>query len=139
VQRIRLHEIDARIEGRALRDGEVVTACQAACPADAIVFGSIADPSSQVSALHALPQSYMVLQEELGTLPRTRYLAHLRNRNEEAAARLDGVPLGGEPMGFKSDARPEGAVPAPVGAGPSRPDPDAPLDAAAAHLSEESR
>lgn len=81
VQRIRLTEIDKRIEGRAIQDGDVRTACQAACPTEAIVFGLVSDPQSAVSRLHAEPHSYLLLQEELGTLPRTRYLAHLRNEN----------------------------------------------------------
>lgn len=83
VQRIRLTEIDKRIEGAPLRDGDVRTACQAACPTQAIVFGPVSDPDSAVSGLHREPHSYLLLNEELGTLPRTRYLAHLRNVNDE--------------------------------------------------------
>jgi molybdopterin-containing oxidoreductase family iron-sulfur binding subunit len=83
VQRIRRADIEARIEDRPIRDGEVRTACQAACPTGAIVFGLVSLPESEVSALHDLPHSYGVLEHELGTAPRTRYLAHLRNVNEE--------------------------------------------------------
>jgi len=86
VQRIRGAQIEARIQQRELRDGEVRTACQVACPTNAIVFGLISDPESPVSKLHALSRSYGVLQAELGTEPRTRYLAYLRNPNPE----LDG-------------------------------------------------
>jgi len=86
VQRIRTAQIEARIERRELRDGEVRTACQAACPTGAIVFGQVSDPNSGVAALQGLPHSYAVLQHELGTEPRTRYLAHLRNENEEVPA-----------------------------------------------------
>jgi Fe-S-cluster-containing dehydrogenase component len=82
VQRIRETEIHARIDGRAIRDGEIRTACQQSCPAGAIVFGSIADPRSEVTALHANERTYSVLHE-LGTEPRTRYLVRLKNPNPE--------------------------------------------------------
>ena len=85
VQRIRAAQIEARIHGRALRDGEVRTACQVACPTHAIVFGLVSDPDSEVSRLRRSPRSYALLNAELGTEPRTRYLAHLRNRREEEA------------------------------------------------------
>ncbi|MEZ4333616.1 MAG: 4Fe-4S dicluster domain-containing protein [Myxococcota bacterium] len=80
VQRIRRAEIRARGEGRPLRDGEVVTACQQACPTGAIVFGSIDDPDSAVARARDVPHAYGVLAE-LGTRPRTRYLARIRNPN----------------------------------------------------------
>ena len=86
VQRIRAATIDARLEGRAVRDGEVRTACQAACSTGAIVFGLVSDPKSAVSRLHDESRSYGVLQHQLGTEPRTRYLAHLRNTNQEIEA-----------------------------------------------------
>ncbi|HZU97231.1 MAG TPA: 4Fe-4S dicluster domain-containing protein [Planctomycetota bacterium] len=82
VQRIREKEIKARIEGREVRDGEVQTACQQACPSRAIVFGSIADPGSRVARTWTDPRRYAVL-EELGTLPRVQYLARVRNPNPE--------------------------------------------------------
>ena len=80
VQRIRRAEIRARNDGRPLADGEIVTACQQACPTQAIRFGSIADPESDVSRTRAAPHCYGVLAEQ-GTRPRTRYLARVRNRN----------------------------------------------------------
>jgi len=86
VQRIRAAQIDARLAGRALRDGDVQTACQAACPTGAIVFGPVSDPESAVSRLHRDGRSYGVLQHQLGTEPRTRYLVHLRNPNPELEA-----------------------------------------------------
>lgn len=85
VQRIRMTQIDARVEGREIRDGEVKTACQEACPTRCIVFGLVSDPDSEVSRLRNSPRSYALLNAELGTEPRTRYLAHLRNSEEEGA------------------------------------------------------
>ena len=78
VQRIESARIDAQKQMRAIRDGEIVTACQAACPADAIVFGNINDPASRVSRLKALPRNYGLLAD-LNTHPRTTYLAKVTN------------------------------------------------------------
>jgi len=78
VQRIESARIDAQKEMRPIRDGEIVTACQAACPADAIVFGNINDPASRVSRLKALPRNYGLLAD-LNTHPRTTYLAKVTN------------------------------------------------------------
>ncbi len=78
VQRIREAEITAKVQHRAIADGDIVTACQAACPTEAIVFGNIADPNSRVSKLKALPRNYGILTE-LNTKPRTTYLAAVRN------------------------------------------------------------
>ncbi len=80
VQRINHAKIDAEKENRAVRDGEIVTACQQACPAEAIVFGDLNDSSSKVAALRADPRTYSLL-EELNTRPRTTYLAAVRNPN----------------------------------------------------------
>ncbi|MGD0674204.1 MAG: 4Fe-4S dicluster domain-containing protein [Polyangiaceae bacterium] len=84
VQRIREAEIRSRREQRGLQDGEIVTACQQTCPTGAIVFGDIADPTTRVSESYRNPRLYQVL-EELGTLPRTRYLARVVNPNPELA------------------------------------------------------
>jgi Fe-S-cluster-containing dehydrogenase component/anaerobic selenocysteine-containing dehydrogenase len=84
VQRIERKRIDARVEGRAIRDGELQTACQQGCPAGAIVFGSLNDSNSQVSKLHNDERRYDLLHE-LGTRPRTAYLARVRNPNPELA------------------------------------------------------
>ncbi len=82
VQRIAAGRIAAEVEGRPVRDGEVVTACQAACPTGAITFGDIHDPAARVRRLKEDPRSYGVL-EELATRPRTTYLARIRNPNPE--------------------------------------------------------
>ncbi len=84
VQRIERKRIATRIEGRAIADGELVTACQQGCPSQAIVFGSLNDPHSKVSQLHADTRRYDLLHE-LGTRPRTAYLARVRNPNPELA------------------------------------------------------
>lgn len=73
VQRISAARIAAAKEGRRIRDGEVVTACQGACPTGAIVFGDLNDPASRVRRLLAGRPSAALL-ERLGTRPRTRYL-----------------------------------------------------------------
>src|SRR5262249_22021176 len=70
VQRINAAKIQAEKEGRAVRDGEIVTACQGACPAEAIVFGNINDKESRVAKLKAEPRNYGLLAE-LNTRPRT--------------------------------------------------------------------
>ena len=82
VQRITHGRIAAEKENRPIRDGEVVTACQQACPADAIVFGDMSDPNSRVSKIKAQQRNYGLL-EDLNTRPRTTYLAVVRNPNPE--------------------------------------------------------
>jgi molybdopterin-containing oxidoreductase family iron-sulfur binding subunit len=80
VQRIREAEITAANQGRKIREGDVLTACQAACPAQAIVFGDINDPKSRVMAKKQSPLNYGLLVD-LNTRPRVTYLAALRNPN----------------------------------------------------------
>jgi Fe-S-cluster-containing dehydrogenase component len=82
VQRINHHRINAEVEDRKIADGELQTACQQSCPANAIIFGNINDPSSQVSKLKANSRNYGLLQD-LNTRPRTTYLAEIRNPNPE--------------------------------------------------------
>jgi molybdopterin-containing oxidoreductase family iron-sulfur binding subunit len=84
VQRIERKRITTRIEGRTIQDGELQTACQQSCPANAIVFGSLNDPNAQVTKLHENPRRYDLLHE-LGTRPRTIYLARVKNPNPDLA------------------------------------------------------
>ncbi|HEV2764258.1 MAG TPA: 4Fe-4S dicluster domain-containing protein, partial [Pyrinomonadaceae bacterium] len=84
VQRISHARIEAEKEGRKVRDGEVVTACQAACPTEAIVFGDKGDPNSRVARLKREPRDYSLLAD-LNTRPRTTYLGAVRNPNPELA------------------------------------------------------
>jgi molybdopterin-containing oxidoreductase family iron-sulfur binding subunit len=80
IQRIETAHIEADKQDRRIRDGEIVTACQAACPTQAIRFGDISDKDSSVSNAKASPRNYAMLNE-LGTRPRTTYLARIRNPN----------------------------------------------------------
>ena len=82
VQRISVAKIEADKENRPVRDGEIVTACQQACPASAITFGNINDNQSKVAALRADVRSYQVLADQ-NTRPRTTYMAAVLNPNQE--------------------------------------------------------
>jgi MoCo/4Fe-4S cofactor protein with predicted Tat translocation signal len=88
VQRINHARIDSETasvrEGKDIRikDGELQTACQQSCPANAIVFGNINDPNSLVSKWKAKSRNYSLL-DDLNTRPRTTYLAEIRNPNPE--------------------------------------------------------
>jgi molybdopterin-containing oxidoreductase family iron-sulfur binding subunit len=82
IQRIENGRIAADKENRHIRDGEVVTACQAACPTQAITFGDLNDPASRVREVKTSPLNYALLGE-LNTRPRTTYLARLTNPNSE--------------------------------------------------------
>jgi Fe-S-cluster-containing dehydrogenase component len=93
VQRINAARINAEKEMRRIRDGEVRTACQQACPVDAIVFGDLSDPTSAVGRRKREPTNYTLL-EELNTRPRTTYLAKTINprKNEPALEFGAGAP-----------------------------------------------
>ena len=84
VQRINHARIDAKREDRQIRDGDIVTACEAACPTRAIVFGDINDPEARVTRKKREPRDYGVLAE-LNTRPRTSYLAAVRNPHADLA------------------------------------------------------
>ncbi|SFI58762.1 TAT-variant-translocated molybdopterin oxidoreductase [Planctomicrobium piriforme] len=92
VQRISSARIHAKIENRDIRDGEVVTACQSACPSRAISFGNVADEKSAVAKTKEHPLNYGMLTD-LNTRPRTSYHAAIRNPNPAlapAAAAVEG-------------------------------------------------
>ncbi len=85
VQRINEAKITSEKEDRRVRDNEIKTACQQTCPTEAIVFGDVNDPNSRVSRLKKQPRNYGMFAE-LGTRPRTTYLARITNPNPEANA-----------------------------------------------------
>jgi len=82
VQRITQHRIDSERDERKIGDGELQTACQQSCPANAIIFGNINDPNSRVAKLKTQSRNYSLLAD-LNTRPRTTYLAEIRNPNPE--------------------------------------------------------
>jgi MoCo/4Fe-4S cofactor protein with predicted Tat translocation signal len=87
VQRISEHRMDAERADTTVKDGTLQTACQQSCPANAIIFGNLNDPSSQVNKWKAQARNYSLLGE-LNTRPRTTYLAEVRNPNPELEAEL---------------------------------------------------
>jgi molybdopterin-containing oxidoreductase family iron-sulfur binding subunit len=92
MQRIQAAKIHADKENREIRDGEVITACQQACPTEAITFGNINDPASKVAKLKKQTRTYGVLAD-LNTRPRTTYVAGVLNFNQEfEQARVEREP-----------------------------------------------
>ena len=79
VQRIQEKKLEAKVENRELRDGEIMTACQQSCPTDAIQFGNLLDKESEVSKSNDTERMYHLL-ESLHTLPTTSYLTKVRNK-----------------------------------------------------------
>ncbi len=100
VQRIKAVTQAAKNENRAFVDGEILTACQQACPTEAIVFGDLSDPESRVSKAQAHNRSYAMLAE-LNVKPRLHYMAKLRNPAGSLATPHDG---GGAAHGAGSHA-----------------------------------
>ena len=94
VQRIQEAKINADKENRAIRDGEIQTACQQACPAQVFTFGNINDKESRVAKLRADERTYQVLAD-INTRPRTTYLAPVINPNTE----LEQSPVEHTPAG----------------------------------------
>jgi molybdopterin-containing oxidoreductase family iron-sulfur binding subunit len=82
VQRINNARIESEKLNAPIRDGAIVTACEQACPTEAIVFGNANDKDSRVAKLKAQQRNYSLLGE-LNSRPRTTYLAALRNPNPE--------------------------------------------------------
>jgi molybdopterin-containing oxidoreductase family iron-sulfur binding subunit len=82
VQRINRARIEAKRDDRPVADGEVMTACQSACPSNAIIFGDMRKPENKVAASRASKRNYLML-EELNTRPRTTYLSRISNPNPE--------------------------------------------------------
>jgi molybdopterin-containing oxidoreductase family iron-sulfur binding subunit len=93
VQRINAAKIATDKENRPIRDGEIVTACQQACPASAITFGNLNDKTSRVAKLRANERTYQVLADQ-NTRPRTTYVAEVLNLNSELAEK----PVEHEPV-----------------------------------------
>jgi len=100
-QRIAAARIEAEKDRRPIRDGEVMTACQSVCPTDAIIFGDMHDPNSQVAKTKKDHRNYMLLNE-LNTQPRTTYLAGLKNQNKEMPDYKPFVKKGGSDEGKDS-------------------------------------
>jgi molybdopterin-containing oxidoreductase family iron-sulfur binding subunit len=94
IQRINMAKFAADKEGRLVRDGEIVPACQQACPTSAIVFGDLNNAESAVSKLKAEPREYPVLGD-LGVRPRTTYLARVRNTSSDLP---DDAPQDAQPQ-----------------------------------------
>lgn len=85
VQRIKDGKNKAKLESRALKDGDIKSACQVACPTDAIVFGDLNDPKSQVAQMFKDERGYALL-EEWHAAPSVRYLSKIRNNDKESSA-----------------------------------------------------
>lgn len=85
IQRIQYGKLQAKLEGRKVKDGEIKTACQQSCPTGALVFGDLKDPESEISKLYRNQRSYHML-EELNVQPSVVYMTKVRNTAEEKQA-----------------------------------------------------
>ncbi len=101
VQRINERRIDAERSDSTIKEGELQTACQQSCPANAIVFGNLNDPNSQVNKWKAQARNYSLLGE-LNTRPRTTYLAEVRNPNPELETKLEAILERSQVLGLRS-------------------------------------
>lgn len=95
-QRIASARIEAEKDGRRIKDGEVLTACQAVCPTDAIIFGDMNDKESKVSEIKEKDHRNYILLNELNTQPRTTYLSGLKNQNREMPDVREYKPISAE-------------------------------------------
>ena len=84
MQRIQAGKLDAKINGTAVHDGSIQTACSEACPNDCITFGDMNDSSSAIAKRKADKRSYLAL-EEVGTKPSISYMVKVRNRDDNQA------------------------------------------------------
>jgi molybdopterin-containing oxidoreductase family iron-sulfur binding subunit len=110
VQTIYAKNKSATSENAAIEDGDILTACQQACPTEAIVFGNLNDANSRVVKLHSNPRTYGVL-DDLNTRPRTKYLAKLRNRQiAKEVFEDEAIDEVGDEVISKSNQKTEGAA-----------------------------
>jgi molybdopterin-containing oxidoreductase family iron-sulfur binding subunit len=84
IQRIQAGKLQAKLENRKVKDGDVKTACQQSCPADAIIFGDVNDKNSEIAKLFNNERSYVLL-EEYNVQPSVSYMTKIRNVDEELA------------------------------------------------------
>jgi len=96
VQRIQEKKLLAKKEGRILVDGEVKPACQQSCPGNAIIFGNMNDPESEISKLLSNPRTYQ-LMEQLHTLPSVSYMTKVRNKDTKIEHKDHGHSHGHDP------------------------------------------
>ncbi|MDQ3681784.1 MAG: TAT-variant-translocated molybdopterin oxidoreductase [Bacteroidota bacterium] len=92
VQRLQESKLKAKMENRELKDGDVESACQQACPTDAIVFGNVNDNTSRISQMRKQnPQRTFYVIEQIHTIPNVNYLAKIRNTDEIISKEENGV------------------------------------------------
>jgi molybdopterin-containing oxidoreductase family iron-sulfur binding subunit len=84
IQRIQAGKLQAKLENRKVKDGDVKTACQQSCPADAIIFGDVNDKNSEIAKLFNNERSYVLL-EEYNVQPSVSYMTKIRNVDESLA------------------------------------------------------
>ncbi len=94
IHKIKSARQQVKIEGRALKDGDIKTACQIACPTDTIIFGDTNDPKSRVAQALKEERAYGLL-EEWGAKPSIKYMTKIRNNNKETATPAHGAPKDG--------------------------------------------